>query len=68
MTDAVRCESGIGNTERLRCPECGSDAVMTGDLMAMDGCWFIPRDRQRPSGGDPGFTGLPAGSAEPCSA
>ena len=43
MTDTVRCDPGMENTERVKCPECGSDAVMTGDLRAMDGCWFIPR-------------------------
>ena len=47
MTDSVRYDPGMENTERVKCPECGSDAVMTGDLRAMDGCWFIPRGQTK---------------------
>ena len=40
MQDMIHCGAG---TEKTVCPECGSGTVMTGDILAMDGAWFVPR-------------------------
>lgn len=41
MEDMIRYDT---DTEKVvLCPECGSSVVMTGDITAMDGAWFVPR-------------------------